>query len=105
MTWIHEVPATKATHIDEIKYTVDPLSDGTESRTSTISIIGQGERLEFTLTQVNEVIVNGGAADFGTYTGSGAVTRRLAEGGVTESGWTMTNVLMPSSTNWVEQIP
>lgn len=104
MTWIHEVPATKATHIDEIKYTVDPLSDGTESRTSTISIIGQGERLEFTLTQVNEVIVSGGAADFGTYTGSGAVTRRLAEG-VTESGWTMTNVLMPSSTNWVEQIP
>ena len=81
MTWIHEVPATKATHIDEIKYTVDPLSDGTKSRTSTISIIGQGERLEFTLTQVNEVIVSGGAADFGTYTGSGAVTRRLAEGG------------------------
>ena len=104
MTWIHEVPATKATHIDEIKYTVDPLPEGTESRTSTISVIGQGERLEFTLTQVNEVIVSGGAADFGTYTGSGTATIRLAEG-VTEAGWTMTNVLMPSSTNWAEQIP
>ena len=87
-------PATKAVHTDEFVFTVAPWEDAASAqgpRTGKIMIMGT-ERMEFTVTQLNTVLIEGGEADFDAFSmkfGDNPINMILND--VSADGWKLTN--------------
>ena len=97
--WITQVADTKAVRTDELRFTAAPYEES-GSRTGTIDInYGDGQKVTYTVIQTDEVIANGGEADFGTF----ASTPNLSiyvEADQTTNGWKSSHCAIISETQW-----
>lgn len=96
--WISQVVETKALRTDELTFTAEPYEE-TGSRTGTIDIMyGDGQKVTYTVVQTDEVMANGGEADFGTFKSEPSLTNFVDD--QTSNGWTASHCAIISETQW-----
>ena len=96
--WITLVPETKAVRTDVLKFKAAPYEEP-GSRTGTIDIIyGGGQKITYTVVQADEVIANGGEADFGTFKSEPSLINFVDD--QTANGWKLTHGAILGPTQW-----
>lgn len=96
--WITQVADTKAVRTDELRFTAAPYEEF-GSRTGTIDInYGDGQKVTYTVIQTDEVIANGGDADFGTFASEPNLSKYVDD--KTVDGWVASHCAIISETQW-----
>lgn len=96
--WITQLPETKAIRTDELKFNAAPHEEE-GSRTGTIDIIyGDGQKLTYTVIQTDQIIANGGEADFETFTSSPSLINFVDD--QTTNGWVLNHGAILGPMQW-----